>query len=69
MLDPTAEDEDQCNGSTTLVLNDDGQICTIRKPGGKIIAQNIIENFLSLSQKRVKMVNSIIEKSLRENKT
>lgn len=65
-MDPTAEDEDQGSGEVTVVLLENGSLCTTHKPGGQLIAPNNLEKFVSLAKKRVQLVNTSITTALDE---
>ncbi|KAG0729969.1 Exosome complex component RRP43 [Chionoecetes opilio] len=68
LVDPTAEDEEQGSGEVTVVLLEDGSLCTIHKPGGHSIASDSLDTFIDLARKRVTLVNSAICKALAERK-
>ncbi|KAK8394637.1 hypothetical protein O3P69_005832 [Scylla paramamosain] len=68
LVDPTAEDEEQGSGEVTVVLLEDGSLCTIHKPGGHSIVSDFLDKFINLARKRVKLVNSAICKALAERK-
>lgn len=65
-MDPTAEDEEQGSGEVTVVLLEDGSLCTIHKPGGHSIMPDYLDRFIDLAKKRVTLVNSVISKALTE---
>ena len=67
-MDPTAEDEEQGGGEVTVVLLEDGSLCTIQKPGGHSIVSNFLDKFIDLARKRVTLVNSAICKAVAERK-
>lgn len=66
LMDPTAEDEDQGSGEVTVVLLEDGTMCTINKSGGQLITHETLDRFVTLGKKRVKKVNNCIAKALTE---
>ncbi|XP_050735267.1 exosome complex component RRP43-like [Eriocheir sinensis] len=66
LVDPTAEDEEQGNGEVTVVLLEDGSLCTIHKPGGHYIVPDSLDRFIDLAKKRVTLVNTAIDKALAE---
>lgn len=68
LVDPTAEDEEQGGGEVTVVLLEDGSLCTIHKPGGHSIVSDFLDKYIELAKKRVKLVNSAIGKALAEKK-
>lgn len=68
LVDPTAEDEEQGSGEVTVVLLEDGSLCTIHKPGGHSIVPDSLDKFIDLARKRVTLVNSAICQALAERK-
>lgn len=65
-MDPTAEDEEQGSGEVTVVLLEDGSLCTIHKAGGHYIVPDALDRFISLAKERVTLVNGAINKALAE---
>lgn len=65
-MDPTAEDEEQGSGEVTVVLLEDGSLCTIHKPGGRYIVPDSLDKFIDFAKKRVTVVNSAISEALAE---
>ncbi|KAG7171792.1 Exosome complex component RRP43-like [Homarus americanus] len=66
LMDPTAEDESQGSGEVVVVLLENGSLCTTHKPGGQLILPNILDDFVKLAKKRVKVVNNLIDRVLTE---
>ncbi|XP_068251067.1 exosome complex component RRP43-like [Palaemon carinicauda] len=66
LMDPTSEDEDQGRGEVTVVLLEDGTMCTVSKSGGQLLTQETLEHFVSLGKAQIKIVNDCIAKALIE---
>ncbi|KAK8743139.1 hypothetical protein OTU49_001551 [Cherax quadricarinatus] len=66
LMDPTAEDETQGSGEVTVVLLENGSLCTTHKPGGQLILPNILDTFVDLAKQRVHAVNTLIGKEINE---
>ncbi|KAK7085188.1 Exosome complex component RRP43 [Halocaridina rubra] len=66
LIDPTAEDEDQGSGEVTVVLLEDGKMCTINKSGGQLITHETLDLFVRHGKEQIKKINDCIERALIE---
>ncbi|XP_045595920.1 exosome complex component RRP43 [Procambarus clarkii] len=66
LMDPTAEDETQGSGEVTVVLLENGSLCTTHKPGGQLILPDILDKFVALAKERVQHVNTLLSKAVTE---
>jgi len=56
LADPTAEEEELCQGSVTVSYNDKEELCSLFKPGGVTVSEQVLRECMSLAKKRVKDV-------------
>ncbi|XP_044729332.1 exosome complex component RRP43-like [Chrysoperla carnea] len=66
IVDPTAEEEDLCNGSITVVIVDD-HVRSVHKPGGVPISNINIEACIAETKKQAKYVVNLINTTFSEN--
>ncbi|XP_071512732.1 exosome complex component RRP43-like isoform X2 [Panulirus ornatus] len=66
LMDPTAEDEAQGSGEVTVVLLENGSLCTTHKPGGQLIVPETLDKFVTCAKERVLQVNTSITKAITE---
>lgn len=66
LMDPTAEDEAQGSGEVTVVLLENGSLCTTHKPGGQLIVPETLDRFVTLAKDRVQLVNTSVTKAITE---
>ncbi|KAK3856360.1 hypothetical protein Pcinc_025882 [Petrolisthes cinctipes] len=66
LADPTAEDESQGSGVTTVVVREDGSLCYLHKPGGRAVPTTTLDSLVLLAAKRVKKINEVIAKAGQE---
>ncbi|KAJ5066142.1 exosome complex component rrp43 [Anaeramoeba ignava] len=56
LADPTSEEEKVLDSQFTIVFSSDGSICSVYKPGGKIIIEKKIKKCFELAKKRVEFL-------------
>nr|XP_054754767.1 exosome complex component RRP43-like [Lytechinus pictus] len=64
LVDPTVEEEDLATGLMTVIVNQDGRICNIHKPGGTPLISDQIQDCISRAQTRAKEVCRLIDDTL-----
>lgn len=62
VLDPTAEEEEICNGLLVIAVNVYGDICFIHKPGNSIIDMELLMNLIQLCVKKSKEIGFTFKK-------
>lgn len=65
LADPTAEEESIVDTSVTVVLNPSGQLVSLYKPGGPILAHtSAIQDCIALTRQRVKELQQILAEAI-----
>ncbi|CAD5120445.1 DgyrCDS9015 [Dimorphilus gyrociliatus] len=64
IMDPTLEEENLCNGSFTITLNKEDDICSLFKPGGTELDNQKLQNCLKHCKRRVNSVRSLMQNAV-----
>ncbi|KAM9319477.1 exosome complex component RRP43 [Gastrophryne carolinensis] len=64
LVDPTNEEENLATGLMTIVTDEDGKLCTIRKPGGSALSAEKLQDCISRSMTRQKEVRNLLDEAL-----
>jgi exosome complex component RRP45 len=64
VLDPTHLESLLCNGTITLTLNAQQEICVLSKAGGVPLPADDIMKVVTIAVQRVKEVDALIKKAL-----
>ncbi|KAM3934378.1 exosome complex component RRP43 [Leptodactylus fuscus] len=69
LVDPTDEEESLATGLLTIVTDEDGKLCTIRKPGGSSFSAERLQECISRAVSRHKEVQTLLDEVLLSVKT
>ncbi|XP_075055114.1 exosome complex component RRP43 [Mixophyes fleayi] len=69
LVDPTDEEEGLATGLLTIVIDEDGKLCTIRKPGGSALSAEQLQDCISRAVTRHKEVQTLLDDVLLSVKT
>ncbi|KAG9491958.1 hypothetical protein GDO78_000457 [Eleutherodactylus coqui] len=69
VVDPTDEEESLATGLLTVVTDEDGKLCTIRKPGGSSLSAERLQECISRAVSRHKEVQALLDEVLLSVKT
>lgn len=69
IVDPTDEEESLATGILTVVTDEDGKLCTIRKPGGSSLSAEKLQECISRAVSRQKEVQALLDEVLLSVKT
>ncbi|XP_069615053.1 exosome complex component RRP43 [Ranitomeya imitator] len=69
IVDPTGEEERFATGLLTVVTDEDGKLCTIRKPGGSSLSADKLQECISRAVSRHKEVQALLDEILLSAKT
>ncbi|XP_069826038.1 exosome complex component RRP43 [Dendropsophus ebraccatus] len=69
IVDPTEEEESLATGLLTVVTEEDGKLCTIRKPGGSSLSAEKLQECISRAFSRHKEVQALLNEVLLSVKT
>ncbi|XP_075707850.1 exosome complex component RRP43 [Rhinoderma darwinii] len=64
LADPTDEEESLATGLMTIVTDEDGKLCTIRKPGGSALSAEKLQDCISRAVSRHKEVQALLDEVL-----
>ncbi|XP_018409818.1 PREDICTED: exosome complex component RRP43 [Nanorana parkeri] len=64
LVDPTNEEESLATGLMTIVTDEDGRLCTIRKPGGSALSAEKLQGCISRAITRHKEVQNLLDEVL-----
>ncbi|KAM7270695.1 hypothetical protein ACFE04_029909 [Oxalis oulophora] len=65
LADPTAEEESVMETTVTVVLNSSGQLVSLYKPGGPVLAStSAIQDCIALSRQRVKELQTLLNEEV-----
>uniref|UniRef100_A0A8D0LBL6 Exosome complex component RRP43 n=1 Tax=Sphenodon punctatus TaxID=8508 RepID=A0A8D0LBL6_SPHPU len=61
IVDPTAEEEDLATGSITVVMDEDGRLCSVHKPGGSGLTGAKLQDCITRAVTRHKEVKKLMD--------
>lgn len=64
LADPTFEEESLLATSFTIVYNNEGRLCSVYKPGGAAVSEEVLRNSMQQARMRTAEVLSLLKKSL-----
>ncbi|XP_018026865.1 exosome complex component RRP43-like isoform X2 [Hyalella azteca] len=64
LLDPSAADEAECGGEVSVVLMESGDVCSIRKTGGRQVSSGKVQGFISTAQSRLSGIHETLKEAL-----
>ncbi|KAG8584979.1 hypothetical protein GDO81_004851 [Engystomops pustulosus] len=69
IVDPTDEEETLATGLLSIVTDEDGKLCTMRKPGGSALSPERLQDCISRAVSRHKEVQTLLDEVLLSVKT
>lgn len=66
LVDPTNEEEEISNGTMTIVVGNEGQLCMLHKPGGLVIKENQLKECIRRALVRHAEVVSLISTAVEQ---
>ncbi|KAM5180566.1 exosome complex component RRP43 [Mantella aurantiaca] len=64
LVDPTNEEENLATGLMTIVTDEEGRLCTVRKPGGSSLSAEKLQECISRAITRHKEVQNLLDEVL-----
>uniref|UniRef100_A0A8C4VKK2 Exosome complex component RRP43 n=1 Tax=Gopherus evgoodei TaxID=1825980 RepID=A0A8C4VKK2_9SAUR len=68
IVDPTAEEEDLATGTVTIVMDEEGRLCSVHKPGGSGLTAAKLQDCITRAITRHKEVKKLIDKVIKSIK-
>ncbi|XP_062975059.1 exosome complex component RRP43 [Elgaria multicarinata webbii] len=68
IVDPTAEEEDLATGTLTIVTDEEGNLCSVYKPGGSALTGAKFQDCINRARARHKEVEKLMDKVVKSVK-
>ncbi|KAJ6658270.1 hypothetical protein lerEdw1_020542 [Lerista edwardsae] len=68
IVDPTAEEEDLATGALTIVTDEEGNLCSVYKPGGSALAGAKLQDCISRARTRHTEIKKLLDKVIKSIK-
>ncbi|XP_069747803.1 exosome complex component RRP43 isoform X2 [Narcine bancroftii] len=65
IVDPTAEEEALATGMATIVIDEEGRLCALHKPGGSVLSSEKLQDCIVRAQTRHREVHQLLTEVLK----